>query len=134
MNQEGIFSGPCKGDCGGPMQTEDSNNENRTTLIGIVSGGIGCGLGIPAWYTKVSFHSSWIRCIVDKSVQFNNNQNKVLEACMDTVQPEPTCVKAKELVVKEDEFNKIKNKKYELCENTSDEASVFDLREDNPAN
>ena len=134
MNKEGIFSGPCKGDCGGPMTTEDTKNEDRTTLIGIVSGGIGCGLGIPAWYTKVSFHIAWIRCIMDKSVQFNNNQKKVQDACMETVQPEPTCAEPKELVVKVDQFNKIKNKKYELCENPSDDVFDFDLREDNLGN
>ena len=116
------------------MQTEDSNNEDRTTLIGIVSGGIGCGRGIPGWYTKVSFHSAWIRCIVDKSVQFNNNQRKVVEACKGTVQSEPTCVKEKDLVFGVEEFRKIKDKKYELCEIDSDsdsdiDSNVFDLRE-----
>ena len=125
MNQEGIFSGPCKGDCGGPMQTEDSNNENRTTLIGIVSGGIGCGRGIPGWYTKVSFHSAWIRCIVDKSVQFNNNQRKVVEACKDTVQSEPTCVKEEDLVFGVEEFDKIENNRYQICENPRND-DVFD--------
>ena len=114
--------------------TETDNDDNIQTLIGVVSGGIGCGDGVPGWYTKISFHMDWIRCIVDKSVQFNNNQKEVLEACMDTVQSEPTCVKAKELVVKEDEFNKITNKKYELCENPSDEVFDFDLREDNLGN
>ena len=132
QNKEGIFSGSCKGDSGGPLQTENTNNEDRTTLIGIVSGGIGCGRGIPGWYTKVSFHIDWIRCIVDKSVQFNNNQKKVVEACKNTVQSEPTCVEPKELVVNGDEFNKIKSKKYELCKNPSE--FEFDLREDNLGN
>ena len=116
VNEKGVFSGPCKGDCGGPMQTEDTNNEDRTTLIGIVSGGIGCGLGIPAWYTKVSFHADWISCIIDKSVLFNNYQNKVVEACRNTVQPEPTCVQATDLVFGVEEFENIENKKYELCD------------------
>ena len=80
------------------MQTEDANNENRTTLIGIVSGGIGCGLGIPAWYTRVSFHFKWIRCVVYYSALYNNNQKKVVEACKNTVQSEPTCVQETDLV------------------------------------
>ena len=24
------------------------------TLVGLVSGGIGCGTGVPSWYTKVT--------------------------------------------------------------------------------
>jgi len=28
-------------------------SREKDTLIGIISGGIGCGLGIPHWYTKV---------------------------------------------------------------------------------
>jgi len=118
MNEEGLFSGPCKGDCGGPLQTEDTNSkEDRTTLIGIVSGGIGCGLGIPAWYTKVSFHINWISCIIDKSVQFNNNQRKVVEACRNTFQQEPTCVQQTDLVFGVEEFKNIGNNRYKLCDN-----------------
>ena len=115
------------------MQTEDSNNEDRTTLIGIVSGGIGCGRGIPGWYTKVSFHINWIRCIVDRSVQFNNNQKKVVEACKSTVQREPTCVKETDLVFGVEGFEEIKDKKYNLCESPPNDidSDVFDLREDN---
>ena len=36
MNDEGIFSGSCKGDSGGPLTAEDI--DGRQTLIGIVSG------------------------------------------------------------------------------------------------
>ena len=38
MNDEGIFSGSCKGDSGGPLTAEDI--DGRQTLIGIVSGKI----------------------------------------------------------------------------------------------
>ena len=72
----------------------------------------------------------WIRCIIDKSAQFNNNQKKVVEACMDTIKSEPNCVEEKELVVAVDVFNKIRNKKYGLCENPRGDIFDFDLRED----
>ena len=36
-------------------------------LVGIVSGGIGCGEDIPGWYTKVAIFADWIQCIVEKS-------------------------------------------------------------------
>ena len=32
---------------------EKFGDSKRDTLIGIVSGGVGCGNGIPGWYTKV---------------------------------------------------------------------------------
>ena len=51
-NEEaGIFSGPCAGDDGGPLTVDDQGVKQ---LIGVVSGGIGCGTGVPSWYTKVS--------------------------------------------------------------------------------
>ena len=114
--------------------TNTDTEENIQTLIGVVSGGIGCGDGVPGWYSKVSFHINWIRCIIDKSVQFNNNQDKVVEACMDAIKPEPTCVKPKELVVEVDEFTKIDKKTFELCKNSSDDDFDLDLREENLGN
>ena len=35
------------------MNITDSNSVNRQTLAGIVAGGVGCGLNVPGWYTKV---------------------------------------------------------------------------------
>ena len=102
---------------------------DRTTLIGVVSGGAGCGQGVPGWYSKVSFHINWISCIIDKSVQFNNNQKKVVEACKDTVQSEPTCVKEKDLVFGVEEFDKIENNRYQICENPRNDVEfvkIFD--------
>ena len=99
------------------MMTDDENNENRSTLIGIVSGGIGCGQGIPAWYTKVSFHSDWIRCIIYQSALNDNNQKTVVEACKNTVLPEPTCVEEEDLVFGVEEFENIENNTHELCGN-----------------
>ena len=36
LNDEGVFTGPCKGDSGGPLTVP--SDENRDTLIGIISG------------------------------------------------------------------------------------------------
>ena len=55
-NENGTFSGSCKGDSGGPLKIRI---DERDTLIGTVSGGYGCGLNVPGWYTKVqSVHLS----------------------------------------------------------------------------
>ena len=73
------FSDSCQGDSGGPLTQKDG--QDRTTLIGIVSGGIDCGKGYPGWYTRVEYYKTWIQCIIDKSLQFNNNIEKVETAC-----------------------------------------------------
>ena len=67
-------------------QNLNSQVDGQTTLVGIVSGGLGCGNGIPNWYTRVSFYEEWIACIQEKSrelktfveVSLDNNlaQNK----------------------------------------------------------
>ena len=37
-------------------------------LVGIVTEGlVGCGNGIPNWYTRVSFYEEWMACIQEKS-------------------------------------------------------------------
>ena len=105
--------------------TETVNDDNIKTLIGVVSGGAGCGDGVPGWYSKVSYHIDWIRCIIDKSGEFNNNQQQVMEACMDTIKPDPTCVKEKELVIALEYFHNIKNKTLHLC-NDFDTFGIFD--------
>merc|ERR1719209_1284999 len=87
QTEEGIFKGSCKGDSGGPLQTYNPNNQDRQTLIGIVSGGIGCGRGIPGWYTKVAFYSKWVQCIVETSRTITKKVD-VEKACVDaTIQP-----------------------------------------------
>jgi hypothetical protein len=77
--EKNLYSGSCKGDSGGPLTQKDE--QDRTTLIGIVSGGIDCGKGYPGWYTRVEYYKDWVQCIIDKSVQFNNNFKKVDDAC-----------------------------------------------------
>jgi len=89
MNDAGVFRGSCKGDSGGPLTAD--NDKGRRTLVGIVSGGIGCGQGFPGWYTNVSFHTRWIKCIIERSAQYNNNYSKVSEACKNSVSNAPKC-------------------------------------------
>lgn len=86
-----LFSGSCKGDSGGPLIGDGL--EDKRTLIGIVSGGLGCGEGYPGWYTKVAFHKDWISCIIDMSLQFSNNQQKVEEVCNKRARRSERCAK-----------------------------------------
>ena len=45
----------CSGDSGGPLFTSDPANNGAQTLIGVVSGGIGCGEpGKPGFYAEVT--------------------------------------------------------------------------------
>ena len=96
MNDEGVFRGSCKGDSGGPLTAP--NDKGRTTLVGIVSGGIGCGKGYPGWFTKVSFHTRWINCIIERSVLLGNNHEKVTEACKRSVSKKPKCSTSDDLI------------------------------------
>jgi len=64
-NKNGEFTGACKGDPSGPLYTKD--DKDRTTLVGIISGGIGCANGIPGWNTDIGFHSEWVNCIIETS-------------------------------------------------------------------
>ena len=83
VNEAGVVRSSCAGDSGGPLLV--TRTDGRKTLIGIVSGGYGCALGNPGWYTVVKFHSRWIKCIVDRSLLHNNNYNKVQKDCRDLV-------------------------------------------------
>lgn len=48
----------CQGDSGGPLTRQE--NDGRRSLVGIVSGGKGCGAGKPAVYTRVARYGAWI--------------------------------------------------------------------------
>jgi secreted trypsin-like serine protease len=48
----------CQGDSGGPLTREEDGG--RRSLVGVVSGGKGCGAGKPAVYTRVSHYAGWI--------------------------------------------------------------------------
>ena len=96
----------CQGDSGGPLFTVDRHSGEVVVLLGLVSGGVGCGQGVPAWYTSIAHHHSWLRCVVDRSLQFNNNKQQVEDACRTSVMPEPTCVQPEDLIFGIEEFIK----------------------------
>jgi len=48
----------CQGDSGGPLTRQEDGG--LRTLVGLVSGGAGCGAGKPAIYTRVSRYGAWI--------------------------------------------------------------------------
>jgi secreted trypsin-like serine protease len=48
----------CQGDSGGPLTREEDGGVR--SLVGVVSGGKGCGAGKPAVYTRVSYYAGWI--------------------------------------------------------------------------
>jgi len=62
----GNTSGPCEGDSGGPLFQQEITDEGftKSSLIGIVAGGLGCGINIPTWYTRISEFLPWMGCIV----------------------------------------------------------------------
>ena len=51
--------------------------DGHTTLVGIVSGGLGCGNGIPNWYTRVSFYEEWMACILEKSRELKSSDEVI---------------------------------------------------------
>lgn len=48
----------CQGDSGGPLTREEDGG--LRSLVGVVSGGKGCGAGKPAVYTRMSHYADWI--------------------------------------------------------------------------
>ncbi|XP_040581572.1 CLIP domain-containing serine protease C9 [Lepeophtheirus salmonis] len=73
----GVYSGPCEGDSGGPLYVK---NDEIQSLAGIVSGGLGCGLNIPKWYTRISSYIPWIKCIISNAKRYAS-QSRVEFAC-----------------------------------------------------
>ncbi|XP_016043477.2 tissue-type plasminogen activator [Erinaceus europaeus] len=58
-NNEVYVHDACQGDSGGPLVCM---NDNRMTLIGIISWGVGCGeKDVPGVYTKVINYLNWIQ-------------------------------------------------------------------------
>lgn len=61
-----LYSGPCRGDSGGPLYFNygGSDGRKRQTVIGLQSGTIGCGRNTPAWWTRVYSYKPWVECII----------------------------------------------------------------------
>lgn len=70
----------CQGDSGSPLLVMDRYN-NRTTVIGIVSAGIGCALPkLPGLYTRVTSYLDWIEEIIKKNdKKFGSSPPTILE-------------------------------------------------------
>ena len=60
----------CQGDSGGPLLEPkfDRDGYPRYELAGITSWGIGCALGFPGVYTRVSNYVDWIEKVVQKTL------------------------------------------------------------------
>jgi len=87
QKDSGYFSGACRGDDGGQLTVEA---DGHSTLVGLVSGGLGCGNGIPNWYTRVSFYEEWMACILEKS-RVLKSSDQVEAACRNSVKQLPLC-------------------------------------------
>ena len=79
MNRYGVITAPCKGDAGAPLTLHD--DMGKQTLIGVVSGGVGCGRGVPGWYSKVSHYYPWIDCVIQTSRDNMGKVDIVKEKC-----------------------------------------------------
>lgn len=53
----------CKGDSGGPLQTTQTHS-SPVKIVGVVSFGVGCGIGLPGLYTRVAHYIDWIGAYV----------------------------------------------------------------------
>ena len=104
----GVFSGACKGDSGGPLYVDENGIKK---LIGIVSGGVGCGQGYPGWFTNISHYIPWLECMNDV-IQNNKRLDLVYEQCQDIAE--------KSNVVHEDNFGDMNNN-YEQDYHDTDE-------------
>merc|ERR1712129_496164 len=88
--KSGAFSGPCKGDEGGPLYIDGKANSDDDiegqTLVAIHSGSAGpCGKhNFPAWWTRVSSYFDWIHCITSKA-SMNHFHGEVENECKEFV-------------------------------------------------
>jgi len=104
----GVFSGACKGDSGGPLYVDENGIKK---LIGIVSGGVGCGKGYPGWNTNISHYIPWLECM-NNVIQNNKRLDLVYEQCQD--------IPEKSNVAHEDNFSDMNNN-YEQDYHDTDE-------------
>jgi len=79
-----IVSGPCRGDSGGPLYMFDKSGSTKT-LVGIQSGGAGCGSvrfkDAPKWWMRVASFADWIECYVKKALTSNISHRNVERKC-----------------------------------------------------
>ena len=128
------------------MNITDTKSDIRQTLTGIVSGGVGCGLNVPGWYTKVitsyskdlyirvslfskvSTFLPWVNCIIEASRNPEYDQEMVEEKCNKVADClVPKCISEEELFRNEDVAAEESEKS---VFDGYDEQSVFDYYED----
>ena len=88
--------------------------------------------GIPGWFTKVAFHYRWIKCIINMSVLYGNNMEKVNAACKSAVNERPKCPTNDDLIFGNE---KDANSDVDICTNggtvvDNPEEDYYDLRND----
>jgi transmembrane protease serine 9 len=63
-----ILMDTCQGDSGGPLQIKLlDHSELIPFLVGVTSLGIGCAIGSPGVYTRVSSYIDWIETAVNET-------------------------------------------------------------------
>jgi len=83
-NEEGVLSGACKGDSGGPVEYLQGEEKLRY-LIGIISGSLSCSGKAPEWFTRVSYFREWIDCITTAGPEHNFSKEEVEKVCASSV-------------------------------------------------
>merc|ERR1712025_1151394 len=93
-----FLSGPCQGDSGGPLYTQstDGNGDvKERTVVGIVSGGVGCGSdpdkkpNFPKWWARVSWFGDWIKCTKKLAEKYTLTHKKIEGKCDTSYDPNP---------------------------------------------
>lgn len=54
----------CQGDSGGPLVLETDIENNKFTILGIISTGFGCATKTPGLYTRVASYLDYIESVV----------------------------------------------------------------------
>jgi len=123
-----VCKGTCKGDSGGPLYSNDE--KQRQTLVGVTSGGIGCGTDLPKWYTRVEVFSGWVKCIMDTS-KVKDTQEDIEKACSENYYGAySNCLTEEEGFKSLDETEKFCREKHLGLKKFKIESDDFDLRGD----
>lgn len=54
----------CQGDSGGPLVLETDIENNKFTIVGVISTGFGCATKTPGLYTRVASYLDYIESVV----------------------------------------------------------------------